>query len=334
MDSFDKVVEILESKGVKTLATAIGLMVGFLKLSDSAKWKPVQSVATVFLVLTVFYFFIIIPREIVHRIRRQNGQSEPESDAEKSYQYTSKGYGVGYRSLEVECTIRPDGSARVQRRMEVEAHSDIRQLDTFLLVPEQPPLGKKWEGMGFIDIESKTPNRDVSLIPFLQQDGKLSAWIGISPPLGEGESVTYELREQLPLKLYAIDLTEEEQAKRKTLDDYFGWTINRPTRKLSLKVYFPEGTKPKDYSPEVRYASAAPGIPSELFQHEEQKRLEKLPLKGPEGNRYIFMLNVDYPMIGLIYILRWRFLRKEPEKTPEQMEQTTKPAEENAESIE
>jgi hypothetical protein len=127
----------------------------------------------------------------------------------------------------------------------------------------------------------------------------------ISPPLIEGQQVRYELVEHLPEGLYGVNLTRAQQRVRKTDYDYFGWTINRPTRKLRLRTYFPERLEPTDYGVEVRYASAAPGIPSVAYQLEEQGRLERPSLDGPDGGRYSLKLDVSYPMIGLVYILRW-----------------------------
>jgi hypothetical protein len=304
MSLFDKAVEVLESRAIKALATVIGLMIGLLKLSDSAQFKPIQPIATIFLLLAVLYFFLIIPREFARRVRVQE-----ISDAERSYRYTSERYGMGYSSLQVECIIKSDGSAQVRRRVKVEAHSRINKLDTFLLIPESPPLGEKWD-INFTKIESLTSDRSVSLSQKPEQDGKQSAIIAIAPQLDPGQRVEYLMIEELPPKLYAVSLTEEELKERKTRNDYFGWTINRPTGHLSLRIYFPD-IKPEFFDHEVRYASAAPGIPAESFQLEEQERLMGPSLQGPEGGRYTLKFDVDHPMIGLVYILLWRPLKSD-----------------------
>ncbi len=249
----------------------------------------------------------------------------PLNDAEEAYKYLAERYGIGYDQLAVACTVHSDGSAEVRRRVEVKAYSEIRQLDTFLLIPESPPPGEKWT-IDPLQVRSLSPDYNVSRRTFGQQ-GRLSALIMISPQLGAGEQFTYELTEQLPASLYAIDLAEEKLAERKTSYDYFGWSINRPTRKLSLKVYFPEEVKPEVYGFEVRYASAAPGIPSESFHLEERKRFARPNLIGPQGGRYVLTLEVDHPMIGLIYILRWQPLKTPPKKMPRQAEETAEPTE-------
>jgi hypothetical protein len=268
-----------------------------------------RSALLIVLLLCTFYFlsFHVIP-SLLGALLPKAGPAP--SVAENAYRYSAERYGIGYGWLEVQCTIHPDGSAEVQRKVEVEGHSEISELDTFLLIPEKPPPGEKWD-IDFVQVRSLSPGYNVSLIHIPEQEGKLSALIAISPQLGEGQSVIYEMIEKLPPRLYAINFTKEELAKRKSPYDYFGWNINRPTRRLSLRVYFPEDVKPDVYVLEVRYASAAPGIPSESFQYKEQGRLEKPSLVGPEGGRYFLKLDVDYPMIGLVYILRWQPLVKD-----------------------
>jgi hypothetical protein len=231
------------------------------------------------------------------------------TDGEGAYRYFAMRYGIGYKQLDVDCTIRLDGSARVRRTVEVEAFSQTKQLDTFLLIPESPPSDREWD-IDLLAARSLSPDFSVSIPKVLEQDGKLSAKLEISPQLGEGQQIVYELVEKLPAGLYAVDFTEADLANRKTPIDYFGWTVNRPTRSLNLDVYFPVDTKPDSFGFEVRYASVAPAFPSDNYQREEEKRIRPT-LIGPEGGRYCLRLCVDYPMIGLVYILSWEPLKSE-----------------------
>ena len=80
---------------------------------------------------------------------------------------------------------------------------------------------------------------------------------------------------------------------------------NRPTRKLVLSIHFPDGLRPKPFDVEVRYASASPGIPSDQIQVKEQTRLQP-SMEVPAPGRHVLELDVDYPMIGLIYLVWWR----------------------------
>ena len=104
---------------------------------------------------------------------------------------------------------------------------------------------------------------------------------------------------------FAVDLTKEEVEQRSKADEYFGWAISRPTARLSLAVYYPRGVEPTGCRNEVRYASAAPGIPSSALQITEQGRVRKPSLDGPEDGAYGLKWDVDFPAVGLIYILVW-----------------------------
>lgn len=235
--------------------------------------------------------------------------------AENAYRYFAGRYGIGYGRLDVECSIRPDGSAVVRRVVTVEAYSEIGELDTMLLIPESVSSDDKWD-IDFLEVKQlREDEREVSLIEVAEEDGKLSALLSIAPKLRRGDSVSFEMREKLPAGLYAIDFTAEQLSKRKTAHDYFGWNIIRPVRKLSLAVYYPDGIKPNIYDREVRYASATSGIPAKTYHREEEALLDIPSLVGPIGGRYTLRLDVDYPMVRLIYILRW-----EPLETEERVE--------------
>jgi len=228
------------------------------------------------------------------------------SGAELAFRHYAKRYGISYHLMQVECSIREDGSALVQRRVTLEAYSEVSELDTFLVIPESArPRGKERD-IDNVGIRSATPGWEVSPIRAFEESGRLYTEIPISPPLKEGQSITYELTEKLPPGLYAIGLSKKQLATRETPEDYFAWNISRPTRKLTLKVFFPEGVKPTVHGVEVRYASAAAGFPSKRSHYEEKKRLERPFLGDPEGGRYVLKLDVDYPMIGLVYFLNWQ----------------------------
>ncbi len=234
-------------------------------------------------------------------------QPHPPDDvdpSETAYTFSAARYGIGYDDLAIECLMHLDGSATVTRTVSVEAFSQIEKLDTYLVIPEEPPEGQSWD-IDLLEVRSLSVDMKVSLSEVLPAQGRLSALLELGPPLIKGQQVQYEMREELPPSLYAIGLTDEEKAKRKTPYDYFGWTISRPTRRLRLRVFFPERLRPEGHGLEVRYASAAPGIPSETYQLEEQGRLGRPSLDGPQAARFCLKLEVEYPMTGLVYILRW-----------------------------
>ena len=288
---------ILESTFIRALAAVIGVLAGTARLVDLAFLpypEVAQRFATAALLAVALYFSLVILQRFALR-----------DDARRTYQYTAKRYGFGYDAMHVECIIQANGSAIVQRTVTVHAYSELRELDTFLLIPEAPPPGQNRE-IEFVTIKSLTEGVDVNLSDLEERFGRLSAVTVIAPPLGEGDALSFQTIEQLPQKLYAIGLTPQDLGARETPEDYFGWTVNRPTRKLTIEVFFPENVKrPKGYGALVRYDSPA-GIPLKRIQHEEQKRIHKPSLTEQPGGRHLLQLEMEYPMIGLIYILHWR----------------------------
>lgn len=312
---------ILESKWIRGIAFLVGLIAGIAKVADSIIPTAVQPIVTVCLVITAIYLVAVIAqlfieRTITEQIEKKNNKQVSYDkhtfveNAEHTYQYISERYGIGYLSLDVQWNIKEDGSALLQRTIDTKAYSTVERLDTYLLVPEGDPVGNERHiSHDIIESLDPDPDRNITLIDIKRELNKLSALIAISPPLNPGDTTKFRMKERLSTGLYAVNLSPSEVSQREKPYDYSGWTINRPTKKLSLQVFFPEGMKPKVYGAEVRYASAS-GFPSEQLQYEEQKRLNKARLLGPEGGRYVLTLDVDYPMIGLIYILRWHPIMK------------------------
>ena len=203
--------------------------------------------------------------KLASRLPEPPATSEAEQ-AELAYTYFADRYGIGYDELEVDCVIRPDGSAIIQRLVRVEAYSEVGRLDTYLVTPE----GKN--ELSIPKVDTLSSNRKVNLEQVNREATQLSTIITISPALNSGETVNYKVTEQVPSETFAINLSIERLKQRKNPEEYFGWNINRPTRRLSLQVYFPENIRPAVYRNEVRYASAG-RLPSTTVNYDEQRRL-------------------------------------------------------------
>jgi hypothetical protein len=306
---------VLESNFIKAVALIVGLIAGIVRLVNFALPNAVKSIITGSLILVGAYFAILIIQFLIKiefkklssRLNNPNNNEEyiiNTSEAEQAYTYAARRYGVGYELIEIRCNINNDGSATVQRIVEVKAYSQIRELDTYLLVsPESPSSDGPWE-MKLGKVRSLTLGMNVTLIDAKQEHGIQSAKLSISPPLLDGANMTYEMLENLPVDFYAVGYTNKQLEERKASEDHFGWNINRPTRKLTILVSFPRHAGPHNYRSEVRYASAS-GFPASRIQYEEQQRLS--PEFEPDGEgRYTLKLEVNFPMHGLIYILRWQ----------------------------
>jgi hypothetical protein len=286
--------KLLGSTILRVLAVLFGVFSGAARLLDYIFPNPeiVRFFSTAGLLLVGLYFFLVVLERIIIR-----------SEDLKAYLFLSERYGVGYLSLDVECTINPDGSAIVQRKVQVKAYSQIGELDNFMLLPENSPSGEK-RNVNIVSVKSLTPGKNVTKT-FKREFGRLSAEVSITPQLKPGEELTYTMIEELPPKLYAIGATKAELSLREDEFDYFGWNINRPTQQLTLKVFFPEKDAPDFYRTQVRYASVS-GFPSNRLQPNEEKRIHDPRGESESKNQYSLNIDVNYPMLGLIYILRWR----------------------------
>ncbi|MCP5094107.1 MAG: CpsD/CapB family tyrosine-protein kinase [Chloroflexi bacterium] len=224
----------------------------------------------------------------------------PVDHDEQSFLNSAQRYGLGYNSVSVRCIINPDGSAKIIRKIEATAFSKFARLDTYLLI-----TGKS-NDMEIGTIQSLTPGRTIIIGDVKEELGRLSAELSFDPPLIEKETITYAMEEELVSSgLFAIGLSENEMSKRTTPYDFFNWNINRPTQKLTLEVCFPKYVKPYVYGAEVRYASAS-GFPSSRLHDVELKHLSRPTWDKTSEDQNILRLDVKYPMIGLIYGLRWQ----------------------------
>lgn len=250
----------------------------------------------------------LLAEEVKSDIQSQALQGDPSLllvDAEQTYTFTAMRYGMGYANLSVSLSIRDNGSAQVKRTVRVEAYSSLDGLDVSLINPEKTEHNQKQTPIGLETIRSLNANWTIPKSKIQRQEnfGHFWANFSISPQLQYGDVFDFETIENAPAGLYAVSLTHEELSKRKTSFDYFGWSIDRPTRYLSLHVEFPEGMRPYDIKTQVMYAAVG-GIPAKRFQVEEQKRLTYPTIEKIDKHYYLTM-DVAYPMIGLVYIIGW-----------------------------
>jgi hypothetical protein len=130
--------------------------------------------------------------------------------------------------------------------------------------------------------------------------------VSISPPLRETETAEFVLTEEIRGAFYktTISRAELQRRNRENDQDFFAWRIDRPTRKLSLKVTFPSNAKPTEYSYNVFFAPITQGLPTRE-QHEELKRLNGPLLRTSHRGQPQLVLDVDYPAVGLLYAIYW-----------------------------
>jgi len=283
--------KLLDSQTVRRIAVFLGLISVGLRFFATLIPNPdlLIVVTTIALCIIGVYIGIIVFQVLWLKEQRH-------------YLYQAKRYGTGYSKFEVQCFISEDGSAIVLREVKIEAFSILEGIDTFYNIPEEDPDGES-RYIEPIKIEAKDEEHQVILTDVKKEPGRMLATINFAPFLRNREKLQYTITERLPVGLYAIDLSQEELDKRETPYDYYGWHVNRPTKKLIIRVYFPRDFQPSIFGEEVRYAASA-GVTSQREQHEERKRLKGV-VRTKEGDRYVLNFEINYPLSGLVYILRW-----------------------------
>lgn len=240
------------------------------------------------------------------------------------FDWMTKRYGLGYNDVHIVYEIDEDGaSVTLTRTVEVLAQSELEQLDTVAITRnlsedlsdvvldadkletlELIPMSSDY----YITIEDKklSPNNETSAV-----------LLNISPKLKPGKKATYQLLQRMPSSvekpLHSAFTSEAEMEDKGNWDpvfewhDYYGWHVNRPTRHLDIVVIFPKGWRFDKREAEVLLATAS-SFPSNQKQSRELERVEFWrvgPDEQPHIGRDLLRLEIDYPMIGLIYAVTW-----------------------------
>lgn len=217
------------------------------------------------------------------------------------YTHLSNRYGMGYERLDIAVTIHSDGSATICRRILVRAYAQIEDLAIYILSPERDMLQQNR------DLKSLSEKHEVELV-YTNSNSiphKRTTNLHISPPLKMGQELEFELSEFVKSETFAINFTIKELEEREVADEYVGWNITRPTKKMTIQVNFPREFIGYKINPEplVVYALTT-GNASESKQIEEQKRI--LLSHADEKGKHICIMKVDYPVVGLIYQVKWQ----------------------------
>ena len=237
----------------------------------------------------------------------------PISELERAYAVMSQHYGLGYDDLEVSARIGLDGSAIIERLVTLTAYIRQEKLEQSLIIPERDPQGGLRERKD-LEIQTWSGRSRASFVATRRSaEGQFVAEIVFTPPLSRHETATFKLTETLPAGIYAVDLAPEQLDRRESPEEYFGWGIDRPTRRFKVQVYFPVGYQPTGITCQVRYAplvkvrgdsdSLRRLTPEEDHACKELRNIE-------DAGRHKLEMQVDYPLIGLIYIVSWKPLAR------------------------
>lgn len=215
---------------------------------------------------------------------------------EPVYIHEARRMGVGHGSATFECEIDEVGFAQVTREIEVEAFSEVGSLDTFLIFPEGSKFDNTVDTPGFSlkSVDSLQKGRSIKYDLKPSEKAIQVCELSFSPSLLERQQTKYKMVEASGMKCF--DLTKEE---------YFGWAVSRPTRKLMLSVTLPTGMKPEEVKVEVK-RSRQSGFPDAPLVKSEIERLTNPKQRTLPSRQVELSLEIPYPMIGLQYMIRWR----------------------------
>jgi hypothetical protein len=238
----------------------------------------------------------LVESAIEKQMRQGNFPVPSEEVAgEVAYVFNSQLYGMAYEELITHCTIHKDGSAGFRREVELVAHSVVSKIELYMLLPEATPTGD--DQLELAGAVSLTHFRKLTSEVNRLSSGQMSLTVSISPELNSGQRLRYQVVEKSSPGLYAVTGREE----RKMPYDYFAWDITRPTKKLEMKVFFPEDVRPEAFEPDVWHALGQ----GQSTHSREYDRVKELLVERQEGLFHTLVFTIPYPILGLTYVIRW-----------------------------
>jgi hypothetical protein len=289
--------------GAVAAVAGIGKILQILYNPDAS--GAVKALLWVVIALTLlplgFYYgrrFVCPERQTDERYRSEM-MPPPDSEMVRkvAYEVNSILYGFGYEDLAAHCTIRSDGSAAFRREVQLRAQSPVHKLEVYMLLPEASEDGESVVNLD--SVTSLTRFKRIEHEVTRSSSGNIYLTLNIIPGVTPDDPLfEYEVSEHGSAGLYAL----HGEKDRKMDYDYFAWDISRPTRKLRMKVLFPEGVQPLRSYHDVWHAL---GQAESTFE-QEHDRVKELLKEGKEGAFYTLTFEVPYPILGLTYVICWR----------------------------
>jgi hypothetical protein len=223
-------------------------------------------------------------------------------EQEEAFRYLSTVYGWGYASLDVTGTIDREGGMRIERNLTVQARRKLDRLPQSLHVE---PSGRDAYKSANIAVFSRTEG---IRIPERKVHPLNNGWVvdlSLFPPVEAGRQFSLSLSEELPKGNYQVGVQRTERPKPGEQCDWLNWRIDRPFRRLSMTIVFPRGYQPKNEKVCVYY-QPLPQDPDDGQHHEdEEARAEGHLIKGNMDGQTTLTLNIELPVLGLLYHVRW-----------------------------
>ena len=237
----------------------------------------------------------------LHESLQSEFQRLMEDYPQSVYRYLAERFGVGHRNVTFECEINADGTGTVRRTIQVEAFSQISSLGSFLLFPEATSA-EDGKSLTVLAVQSRDPEYEITYRPVQEDPSRLSIDLTFKPALENGARVTYTMTEATLEPVFPM--RREEGAGDEENRGYFGWTVYRPTRNLTVRVVLPHAFRVERKWLDIQRASTY-GLPVEHIEQREWRNLAQLGDELLEDGRRALTLHAEYPVHGFVYLLNW-----------------------------
>jgi hypothetical protein len=296
----------LDNPILRYVAEAVALLSGIGKIIDLGVDPGFPSWAKVMLwVIFVLALLIVAilgyrayPTWLLKSLIAGTGPKKPadkEIAGEVAYKFNSQLYGLAHQELITHCMVRPDGSAAFRREIEMVAYAPVDTTELYMILPEAQKTG---EGLlEVIRVEPLTELYRIQKKETMPSSGQMYLTLSFLPALEPGDCMRYAVEEESDPGLYDVG----GQALRQMEYDYFAWDIIKPTKKLVMKVIFPEGFMPAKVEPDVWHALGQ----GQSTHSREFNRVKELLRRGREGIMHTLEFAIPYPILGMTYVIRW-----------------------------
>lgn len=282
--------KILNSQVVGTILILISIFAGLYTLVRGAFPNSERIFGSIFLLIIGSYVILVIWPKIYRGFRLIEKIEDQNSPDQIAYELMSQRYGFGYEVLDVKCTIFGVDKCQIDHKYRVKAFSRLSQLDHYLSLESSNSNHSPVR----VEIVNSSPPNAIELGISTTSTNKPIVRVNLVDPLSEGSEIDYILRQELNERFYGVDM-----------EDFFGWSINRPIKKLILSIIFPNNLRPKNHQSKVWVASVVPELKSERDNITEKVRIGEPKIEQIEGTLYKLQIEIDYPMVGLIYAISW-----------------------------
>ena len=224
-------------------------------------------------------------------------------EQEEAFRYLSTVYGWGYASLEITGTIDRDGGMHLERIVTVHARRELKRLPQSLHVePAEPRDAYKSANISIMPRSEGIRITERKVHPL---NGGWVVDFGLYPPVEAGRLFSFFLSEELPKGNYQVGVQHTAPPEPGEQCDWLNWRIDRPVRRLSMTIVFPRGYQPKNEKVYVYY-QPLPKDPDDGQHHEdEEARAAGHLVKGDMDGQDILTFNIELPVLGLLYQVRW-----------------------------